>query len=53
MAAVSRGESVDTTMGLTPTGGLGDEHALGDLDPGSCRTYSVKKMPASSGGRIT
>ena len=34
MAAVDRGKSVDTTMGLTPTGGLVMSSRSGDLDPG-------------------
>jgi acetate kinase len=34
MAAVHRGVPVDTTMGLTPTGGLVMSTRTGDLDPG-------------------
>jgi acetate kinase len=34
MAAVKDGRSVDTTMGLTPTGGLVMGTRVGDLDPG-------------------
>jgi acetate kinase len=34
MVAVHHGESVDTTMGLTPTGGLVMGTRSGDLDPG-------------------
>jgi acetate kinase len=34
MAAVLGGKSVDTTMGLTPTGGLVMSTRSGDLDPG-------------------
>lgn len=34
MAAVRGGTSVDTTMGLTPTGGLVMGTRVGDLDPG-------------------
>jgi acetate kinase len=34
MAAVRAGRSVDTTMGLTPTGGLVMSTRSGDLDPG-------------------
>ena len=34
MAAVQRGVGVDTTMGLTPTGGLVMGTRSGDLDPG-------------------
>jgi acetate kinase len=34
MAALHRGESRDTTMGMTPTGGLVMSTRSGDLDPG-------------------
>lgn len=34
MAAIRGGKSVDTTMGLTPTGGLMMSTRSGDLDPG-------------------
>jgi acetate kinase len=34
MAAVKDGRSIDTTMGLTPTGGLVMGTRTGDLDPG-------------------
>lgn len=34
MAAVHHGRSLDTTMGLTPTGGLVMSTRCGDLDPG-------------------
>ncbi len=34
MVATSRGKSVDTTMGFTPTGGLMMSTRSGDLDPG-------------------
>jgi acetate kinase len=34
MAAVARGQSVDTTMGFSPTGGLVMGSRLGDVDPG-------------------
>jgi acetate kinase len=34
MAAIVKGQSVDTTMGLTPTGGLIMGTRAGDLDPG-------------------
>ena len=34
MAAIENGRSVDTTMGLTPTGGLVMSTRAGDLDPG-------------------
>lgn len=35
LAAVRNGESVDTTMGFTPTGGLMMGTRTGDLDPGT------------------
>lgn len=34
LAAIKRGQSVDTTMGLTPTGGIPMATRSGDLDPG-------------------
>jgi acetate kinase len=34
LAAVFRGSSIDTTMGLTPTGGVVMSSRSGDLDPG-------------------
>lgn len=34
LAAVKNGQSVDTTMGLTPTGGIPMATRSGDLDPG-------------------
>jgi acetate kinase len=34
VTAIKRGESVDTTMGLTPTGGIMMGTRCGDLDPG-------------------
>jgi acetate kinase len=34
MAAIGDGKSIDTTMGLTPTGGLVMSTRSGDLDPG-------------------
>jgi acetate kinase len=34
MAAIAGGRSLDTTMGLTPTGGLVMSTRVGDLDPG-------------------
>ncbi|BCA53960.1 Acetate kinase [Nitrospira sp. KM1] len=34
MAAVSKGQSVETTMGFTPTSGLPMSRRSGDLDPG-------------------
>ncbi len=34
MAAIEGGRSLDTTMGLTPAGGLVMSTRVGDLDPG-------------------
>lgn len=34
MAAVKRGQGVDTTMGFTPAGGLVMSTRSGDIDPG-------------------
>jgi acetate kinase len=34
MAAIRNGESIDTSMGLTPTGGFMMSNRSGDLDPG-------------------
>ncbi len=34
MAAIRNGDSVDTTMGLTPTGGFPMSNRSGDMDPG-------------------
>jgi acetate kinase len=34
LAAIHRGRSIDTTMGLTPTGGIPMGTRAGDLDPG-------------------
>lgn len=34
LAAIRNGESIDTTMGLTPTGGIAMGTRTGDLDPG-------------------
>ena len=34
LAAVHEGKSVDTSMGLTPTGGVPMSTRSGDLDPG-------------------
>jgi len=34
MAAIRNGESMDTTMGLTPTGGFTMSNRSGDMDPG-------------------
>ena len=35
MAAIEDGRGVDTTMGLTPAGGLVMSTRSGDLDPGA------------------
>ena len=49
LAAVKDGRSVDTTMGLTPTGGIPMATRSGDLDPGVLLyLLRVKKMNADS-----
>ena len=49
LAAVKCGQSIDTTMGLTPTGGIPMATRSGDLDPGVLLYLQrVKKMDADS-----
>jgi acetate kinase len=49
LAAVKNGRSVDTTMGLTPTGGIPMATRSGDLDPGVLLyLLRAKKMNADS-----
>lgn len=49
LAAVKNGRSVDTTMGLTPTGGIPMATRSGDLDPGVILyLLRAKKMNADS-----
>ncbi|HKD64368.1 MAG TPA: acetate/propionate family kinase [Candidatus Acidoferrales bacterium] len=49
LAAVKDGRSVDTSMGLTPTGGIAMATRSGDLDPGVLLyLLRVKKMNADS-----
>jgi acetate kinase len=49
LAAVKDGRSVDTSMGLTPTGGIAMATRSGDLDPGVLLyLMRVKKMNADS-----
>ena len=49
LAAVKNGRSVDTTMGLTPTGGIPMATRSGDLDPGVLLyLLRVKAMNADS-----
>lgn len=49
LAAVKDGRSVDTTMGLTPTGGIPMATRSGDLDPGVLLyLLRVKRMDADS-----
>jgi len=49
LAAVRDGRSVDTTMGLTPTGGIPMATRSGDLDPGVILyLLRVKQMDADS-----
>ncbi len=47
LAAVKNGESVDTTMGLTPTGGIPMATRSGDLDPGVL-LYLLRSRGASA-----
>jgi len=49
MAAVRNGKSMDTTMGLTPTGGLIMGTRCGDLDPGIA-LYLLKSKKVSING---
>ena len=49
LAAVKQGRSVDTTMGLTPTGGIPMATRSGDLDPGVLLfLLRAKQMDADS-----
>ncbi len=49
LVAVHEGESVDTSMGLTPTGGIPMATRTGDLDPGVLLYLQrAKKMDADS-----
>jgi acetate kinase len=47
MAAVHKGRSIDTTMGLTPAGGLVMSTRPGDLDPG-VMLYLLKEQQMST-----
>lgn len=47
LAAVRDGRSVDTTMGLTPTGGIPMATRCGDLDPGVL-LYLLRRKQASA-----
>jgi len=47
VTAVARGRSVDTSMGLTPTGGVVMSTRCGDLDPGVL-TYLVRERGCSA-----
>jgi len=47
LAALLDGVSVDTTMGLTPTGGIPMSTRSGDLDPGVLVFLLARGMPAS------
>ena len=49
MAAVKKGKPVDTTMGMTPLGGLVMATRSGDLDPG-IQSYLEKTQGISSAG---
>jgi len=49
LAAVENGLSVDTTMGLTPTGGIPMGTRSGDLDPGVLlHLMRTKRMPVDA-----
>jgi len=49
LCAVQNGRSIDTTMGLTPTGGIPMATRVGDLDPGVLLyLMRVKKMDADA-----
>ncbi|HTU34376.1 MAG TPA: acetate/propionate family kinase [Candidatus Acidoferrum sp.] len=53
LAAVKKGRSVDTTMGLTPTGGIPMATRSGDLDPGVILYLQrVKNVDADSLERL-
>ncbi|MGH9356147.1 MAG: acetate/propionate family kinase, partial [Terriglobia bacterium] len=53
LAAIKDGRSVDTTMGLTPTGGVPMATRSGDLDPGVIvYLQRVKRMNADSLERL-
>jgi len=53
MVAVRGGRSIDTTMGLTPTGGLMMGTRPGDLDPGVLLyLLQVRKMPGDGINRL-
>lgn len=47
ITAVRRGRSIDTTMGLTPSGGVVMGTRSGDLDPG-VMLYLLRKKPADA-----
>ena len=49
VTAVVDGRSVDTTMGLTPTGGVVMGTRPGDLDPGLV-VYLLRQMEGRPGG---
>jgi acetate kinase len=48
LAAIHRGQSVDTSMGLTPTGGIPMGTRTGDLDPGVL-LYLLRERGYSAG----
>lgn len=52
MVAVRDGQSVDTTMGLTPTGGLVMGTRVGDLDPGVMLYLLAHSHDARTLGRL-
>jgi acetate kinase len=52
MTAVRNGRSIDTTMGLTPTGGLVMGTRSGDLDPGVVIYLMTRGLDARSIGQL-
>ena len=52
MTAVRHGRSIDTTMGLTPTGGLVMGTRSGDLDPGVLIYLMTRGLDAHSIGQL-
>ncbi len=49
ITAVKAGKSVDTSMGLTPTGGIVSSGRTGDIDPGVL-LYILRDLKAEEGG---
>jgi acetate kinase len=49
VAAIYNGASIDTSMGLTPTGGIVSATRMGDIDPGVL-LFILRKIVASTAG---